>query len=119
MMQPAVEVISGGIRSSLGRIALGQEPVASPSAVVPTETGPVILYTAASLAGAAIGGGIMGLIAASDWRGAGTGALFAAGMTGLADAFALGSARATMPAYIMGALGLGALSTSIWMAFKR
>lgn len=75
---------------------------------------PMIGYTAASLTGAALGGGLVGYIASHNGKGAVTGAAFTAGVAGISDAVTLGVQGNTGMAAAVGLAGLGALSWAIY-----
>lgn len=74
-------------------------------------------YSAASLLGAGLGGGLVGYIAAKNKFGALRGAYFAAGLAGVSDAVSLSSSNRTA-AVILGLLGLGGISLAIYQ-FKH
>lgn len=71
----------------------------------------------ALMGGSAISGAIVGGVAASDWRGAGTGAMALAGLTGVRLAFLPTLSRGARLAY--GAVGLVGLASGILLAYKR
>lgn len=77
-------------------------------------------YMAASLLSAGVGGGLLGLVASSDLRGAGTGALFSVGAAGIADAFILRRAGAGLGVVALSTIiGIGGLGGSVWLAMTR
>ena len=67
-------------------------------------------YAAAAMLGSALGGAVLGYVAAGDKEGAVRGASFAEGLTGLSDGFYFASVEEYAPAVgfgIAGAVGLG------------
>lgn len=103
----------------LVRLGAADDPAASEAAyaVAPGITSPTVM-AAAQVAGSAVSGAIVGGIAASDWRGATTGAATVAGMSGLGLAiFAPSLTQSARLAY--GALGAVGLAGGLWMAYKR
>jgi len=75
------EVGAATALATMGALPLGQVPPdetdASPEA-----------YALGSVAGAGVGGGLVGFVAAGDLRGAATGSLLTMGLTSMASAFA-------------------------------
>lgn len=73
-----------------------------------------LAYSAASVAGAAIGGGLVGYVASKKGQGAITGAFFTTGVAAISDAVTLGTQSKTGMAAAVGVFGLGALAWSIY-----
>lgn len=78
-----------------------------------------MFYASASVAGGALGGAIMGLIASSDLRGAQTGAFFTAGMASFASAVQLTRADQTALGVLFGLCGLAGVAGSVYMSATR
>lgn len=114
---PSLEVLSGNAMRTVGiRTMRGLGVVDLTSTFTPEKA---MTVGSAALAGAAVGGSVLGYVASSDLRGAGTGALLAAGMTGLFDGYWLGKGGQPTLGVLFGALGVAGLSGAIWLAATR
>jgi hypothetical protein len=106
--------------ATMGALPLGQ---------VPASEGPPAAYAIGSVGGAAVGGGLVGFVAAGDLYGAATGSLLTMGLAGLASSFSLLRAAQTADSgpvdssKVLGvALGLGGLlgvGSAVYMAGAR
>lgn len=82
------------------------------------DTSPV--YALAAAGGAAVGGGLIGWVAAGDLRGAGIGSLLTAGLASLSNAAACIRRTDRRALGIgLGAAGLVALASSLYLAARR
>lgn len=120
------EVGAASALATLGALPLGQVPEGE------TPSSPVA-YAIGSVAGSAVGGGLVGFVSAGDWRGAATGSLLTMGLASMASSFALfkraragetgeepAAPTATRPLGIgLGIGGLVAVGTAIYMSGAR
>ncbi len=72
------------------------------------------VYTAASLLGAAVGGGLVGYVASESQQGTVRGAVFASGLAGVSDAMLFFATKQATAGVLVGAAGLGAIGWSLW-----
>jgi len=98
-------------------LGLGQAEETAIAPVIAPEK--AMFYASASVAGGALGGAIMGLIASSDLRGAQTGAFFTAGMASFASAVQLTRADQTALGVLFGLCGLAGVAGSVYMSATR
>lgn len=123
MMKETATLGVAALRGSRFGNATTEETGAAAAAPAPAEiarTRGEGSYMAASLISAGLGGGLLGLVASSDWRGAGTGALFSVGAAGIADAFILRRSGAGLGSIVLStAIGLGGLGGATWLAMTR
>ncbi|UCC73991.1 MAG: hypothetical protein JSV86_05390 [Gemmatimonadota bacterium] len=76
-------------------------------------------FLAMNMASSAIGGALVGWVASSDGRGAGTGALFTGGMAGIGQSILFAAAGRGGVATVSALLGVAGLGSSLWLAFTR
>lgn len=108
---------AGAGRRALSRATLGA--LEEPTATGTPSGGAVVLYLGSSVLGSALGGGILGYTAASDFRGAYTGALLAVGAAGVADAILLGKAGIGWGAALGGLIGAAGIGSAVWLSATR
>lgn len=80
--------------------------------------GPVA-YTMASLAGAAVGGALIGYIASEKREGAVRGAVFASGLAAVSDAMLFLTTQRLASGMALGALGLGGVGWAIFQVMGK
>jgi len=105
------EVGAATALATIGALPLGNVtdvPDASPAA-----------YAVGSIGGAAVGGGLVGFVAAGDAYGAVTGSLLTTGLTGLATAFAILRRERTGLGVALALGGLFSVGSAIWMSGRR
>lgn len=112
-----VQVGAASAMATLGALPLGNVPE---GAANPDGTDHSPIYALSAVGGAAVGGGLIGWVAAGDLRGAGIGSLMTAGLAGFANA-AVCIRRPERRALGIG-LGIGAIAAlagSLFLAAKR
>jgi hypothetical protein len=78
-----------------------------------------IAYTLASLAGAAVGGALIGYIASEKREGAVRGAAFATGLSALSSAMLFISTQRLASGMTLGALGIGGVGWSVYQVMGK
>lgn len=113
------EIGAASALATMGALPLGAPPEepAEDGAAQPAR----LAYTIGSISGASLGGGLVGLVAAGDLRGAATGALLTGGLAALANALRLMRERAEYKKLggAVGVFGLVVVAGSIFLAAGR
>jgi hypothetical protein len=111
------QVGAANAMATLGALPLGNTPE-DVTGENGEDTSPV--YALAAVGGAAVGGGLIGWVAAGDLRGAGVGSLLTASLASLSNA-AVCIRRTDRRALGvgLGAVGLVALASSLFLAARR
>lgn len=110
------EVAAATTLATLGALPLGTPP----DDVMAAEPNAALLYALGALGGAAVGGGLVGFVAAGDLRGAAAGSLLTMGLAGLADGFAL--VRRTDHKVVgvgLGVLGVLSVAAALYTGGRR
>jgi hypothetical protein len=78
-----------------------------------------VAYTLASLAGAAVGGALIGYIASEKREGAVRGAVFASGLAAVSDAMLFFTTQRMASGMALGALGIGGVGWAIYQVMGK
>lgn len=106
------EVGAASALATLGALPLGTPPADAGGQ-------PDKLYVLASIGGAALGGGVVGFVAAGDVRGAATGALLTGGLSGVADGLALFRQDHRQSGGALVGLGVAGVLAALLLAARR
>lgn len=112
------EIGAASALATMGALPIGLPP--EPAEGEPPAP-PPIAYALGAVSGAALGGGLVGLVAAGDMRGAFTGALLTGGLASVADGLMLvrrGEGTRTVGS-VLGVVGLAVVAGSLFLAAKR
>lgn len=114
------EVAAASALATLGALPLGQAPDGEEAATPEEENRRHLMYAVGSMAGAGLGGGAIGYVAAGDTRGMFSGSLLTFGMAGIANGVKI--LRRTDQRTLGGAVGVAGLlgiGAAIFLASRR